>query len=406
MKTMTKNTKNVLVCEDDPVQLKILTTLINQAGYTPVAARTPSEAVVAARRCGIDAVLTDVQLQDGNAFDLLGDLRRFGVDAPVLMASAFATDGMKARAREAGVKHFFEKPFDLPKIREQVENVLKISANLNAIALLVEGHAQTRTDYEKTITAAGFKVLAVENTDKAMDAIKTQKIDLVLTDLGTSSAAFVRKASEAGLHVVMMSGDAKREEIRAGYEAGAASLIRKPVDGERLQSFLKESLKSARAARKQAEEKRARETRIASESAARRFTRWIKSWTNAPSRSRKTGALVTGAMAAAALLIGIGVATMTQGAYETADKFEAMNARLEQMAGMTQTPAVAGKMDAAVSRWQAGEQLRLMSEANQVTRRYYEGHLQEMRHQSRTQTQAQAPAPAFVMPQMPVQIKK
>jgi len=35
MKTMTKNTKNVLVCEDDPVQLKILTTLINQAGYTP-----------------------------------------------------------------------------------------------------------------------------------------------------------------------------------------------------------------------------------------------------------------------------------------------------------------------------------------------------------------------------------
>jgi len=83
---------------------------------------------VAARRCGIDAVLTDVQLQDGNAFDLLGDLRRFGVDAPVLMASAFATDGMKARAREAGVKHFFEKPFDLPKIREQVENVLKISA--------------------------------------------------------------------------------------------------------------------------------------------------------------------------------------------------------------------------------------------------------------------------------------
>ena len=117
MKTM----KNVLVCEDDPVQLKILTTLIDQAGYRPISARTPSEAVIAARRCGVDAVLTDVQLQDGNAFDLVGDLRAIGFDAPVFMASAYATDGMRDRARAAGVKRFFEKPFDLRQIRQQVD---------------------------------------------------------------------------------------------------------------------------------------------------------------------------------------------------------------------------------------------------------------------------------------------
>src|SRR5437667_7547961 len=120
-----KPTKNVLVCEDDPVQLKILTTLIDQAGYRSLAARTPGEAVNAARRCGVDAVLTDVQLQDGNAFDLVGDLRAIGFDAPVFMASAYATEGMKDRARCAGVKRFFDKPFDLRQIKEQVDEVLK-----------------------------------------------------------------------------------------------------------------------------------------------------------------------------------------------------------------------------------------------------------------------------------------
>jgi len=69
-----------------------------------------------------------------------------------------------------------------------------------------------------------------------MDAIKTQKIDLVLTDLGTSSAAFVRKASEAASrgHDVRRLRSARRS---AGLRAGAASLIRKPVDGKRLPSF-------------------------------------------------------------------------------------------------------------------------------------------------------------------------
>jgi len=167
-----KTTKNVLVCEDDPVQLKILTTLIDQAGYRSLSARTPSEAVVAARRCGVDAVLTDVQLQDGNAFDLVGDLHRFGFDAPVLMTSAYATEGMKDRARKAGAKFFFEKPFNLPQIREQMDRVLNAPRSLNATLLLVEAHTRVRSELHQSIVAAGFHVISVEDGPRAMDALQ------------------------------------------------------------------------------------------------------------------------------------------------------------------------------------------------------------------------------------------
>ncbi|HLY73713.1 MAG TPA: response regulator [Planctomycetota bacterium] len=390
MKTMTK--KNVLVCEDDPVQLKILTTLVRQAGYQSLEARTPGEAIVAARRCGVDAVLTDVQLQDGNAFDLIGDLRRFGVDAPVLMASAFATEGMKDRARQAGAKFFFEKPFDLPKIREQVDRVLKVASNLNAIALIVESHAQVRSEFEQTAIEAGFKVLAVDNGVKALDLIQSGdlRIDLMLTDLhadGASGASLIRKALEVSpdLHVIMMSGDASRDEIHAGYEAGAASLIRKPIAAGRLETFLKESLKTARAHQKKSAERIERSVQYAAQPATQRFVRSAKSFGR-----RTKGTLAVLAVATTALLLGMGAALATKNTYEAADRLEAQFERAmrvsEQMSAM---PAGGSRTETSVNRWQAGEQIRLMSEANTATRRYYEGHLQEMRWQNRQPAAAQ-----------------
>ncbi|MBV8881266.1 MAG: response regulator [Planctomycetaceae bacterium] len=397
MKTMTKN---VLVCEDDPVQLKILTTLVQQAGCQSLAARTPSEAIVAARRCGVDAVLTDVQLQDGNAFDLIGDLRRFGVDAPILMASAFATEGMKDRARQAGAKYFFEKPFDLPKIREQVDRVLKVASNLNAIALIVESHAQVRSEMEKTAIEAGFKVLAVENGVKALDLIESgdYKIDLMLTDLhadGASGAGLIRKALQVSpdLHVIMMSGDASRDEIHAGYEAGASSLVRKPIAGGRLETFLKESLKSARASQKKSAERIEREVRHAAQPATQRFVRTVKS------QGRKArGVLATIGVAAAALLIGMGIAGATQNAFVAADRLEAQMERAMKL--QEKMAQGASKTEATAARWQAGEQIRLMSEANDATRRYYEGHLQEMRYQNRIPAAPAQQAPVE-LPQQP-----
>jgi len=391
MKTMP--TKNVLVCEDDPVQMKILTTLVRQAGYTSVEARTPSEAMIAARRCGIDAVLTDVQLQDGNAFELIGDLRRVGVDAPVLMGSSCATDGMKARAREAGAKFFFEKPFDLPKIREQVDRILQSAGNLNAVALIVESHAGTRQDLEKAAIQAGFKVLAVENGVKALDLIANgnDKIELLLTDLhadGASGASLIRKAKVCSpdLHVIMMSGDANRDETREGYEAGAASLIRKPISAERLQSFLKDSLKLARAEQKRNAAKREEERKMA----ARPITqRWVIQAVDQGRKSKRQ--LVVAAAVTAALLIGIAMAVVTQKSYVAADRLEAQMERVMKLQErMIEGPAGA-KMDGS-ARFQSGEQIRLMSESNNITRRYYEGQLEEMRLQNRQPAPQQAPA--------------
>lgn len=397
MKTM-KATKNVLVCEDDPVQLKILTTLIHQAGYRPIAARTPSEAVVAARRCGIDAVLTDVQLQDGNAFDLVGDLRAIGFDTPVFMASAYATDGMKDRARGAGVKHFFEKPFDLPKIKEQVDRVLRIEPKLDAGVLIVEGHDQVRAELETAALTAGFDTYSAVDGTQALDILLDDEssVDILLMDLhaqGSSGEKLIRKALEIdpSLHVIMMSGDASRDEIRAGYEAGAASLVRKPVPADRVQEFLKASLKAARSQNERNQQRRDRAERLAAEPIARKISRWIKSYLAAPTRSRKGGRFLTLTLTATALTIGVSTAYGLQSTLDLADRFEATSQ--QAVMKLPAAPAGVARQDAALGRAQIGEQIRLMREANDVTRRYYEGHLNEIRWQNRSRQDQAAGTP-------------
>lgn len=383
--------KNVLVCEDDPVQLKILSALINQAGYQSVAARSPSEAVVAARRCRVDAVLADVQLQDGNAFDLVGDLRRFGFDVPVFMTSAYATEGMKNRAQSAGVSFFFEKPFDLPVIRKRVAEALQTKKDLEATVLLVEEHAGVRADLEKAAGHAGFQVIAVPDGTRAVEALSSvdTSIDLVLMDLhapGVAGANLITRALEIdpALHIIMMSGDASREEIRAGYEAGAAGLLRKPISGDRFEAFLEGSLKVAQAARAKAQGIQDREHRLQGETPAARSVRLIKSYIHAPSHSRKGSQIWTAGSAAVALLLGMGGALGLASSYHEEDRLlKIVERAIERPMPWAGTSAF--RQDASLRHQETTEQLRLMQEANEITRRYYEGHLEEMRRQALTQ---------------------
>ena len=116
--------KRVLVCEDDPVQLAILSADIRQAGYETATARTPDEGMKRALGEPVDAVVTDVRLRQGSAFDLLDALRRAGRDAPTLMLSGFVTPFMREHAIRAGARGLLEKPCDIPSIIRVVRGLL------------------------------------------------------------------------------------------------------------------------------------------------------------------------------------------------------------------------------------------------------------------------------------------
>jgi DNA-binding response OmpR family regulator len=272
--------------------------------------------------------------------------------------------------------------------------------------LLVESNPKGLARLAKTVAGAGADVISADSGDKALEVLASRdgRVDILLMDLdanGLSGAAFIRKARSVvpSLYVVMMSDDADREEIRAGYESGAAALIRKSTPAVRIEKFMKATLQAVLADRKSREDSRKRAERLAAEPFPRKALRWVKSTLHAHSHTRKAARAAALAFAILGMAIGAGSAVGLQFGYEQADRAEALSERLAQrmLPFMDQNSA---REERAFGRFQAQEQLGMMREANAVTRRYYEGHLEEMRRQALPRSQeAQNPTlPGSALP--------
>src|SRR4051794_13351672 len=102
----------VLVIEDNPSTLKMLTFLLQNEGYTVYGMTTALRGIDVLRREPIDLVILDVMLPDGNGQEICRQIRREGLTMPILVISALGGRGDKLTALEGGADDYMTKPFD------------------------------------------------------------------------------------------------------------------------------------------------------------------------------------------------------------------------------------------------------------------------------------------------------
>jgi DNA-binding NarL/FixJ family response regulator len=261
------------------------------------------------------------------------------------------------------------------------------------ILLLVHDPTHERRDLtslENAAHLAGLQMIEARNQEEALKILREgeSRVDLLFalpqSPSSSPAAALIRKALELrpDLRVLALAGSGGREEIRAAYEAGAFSVILSGLPVEWISAFLRQSFTAAREARRRNLRRRSRNARHALESSVRRILRVIQSWANPPRGSRWAiccGVVLAGAIA---ILIGISCAFGLERFYRSRDRDEAVTERLLERLDPSRSPG--DRENAALHRWQAFQQIGLSREANDVTRRYYEDHLQEMRRQYKT----------------------
>jgi DNA-binding response OmpR family regulator len=98
--------------------------------------------------------------------------------------------------------------------------------------LIVEDDVDIRLQLDEYMTQAGFRTFAVENVDKARQAIKREEIALVLLDLGLpgedglSLAREIKNDNRSGL--IILTGRGEVVDRVVGLELGADDYIPKP----------------------------------------------------------------------------------------------------------------------------------------------------------------------------------
>jgi two-component system KDP operon response regulator KdpE len=124
--------QRVLIVEDDPAILHLLTATLDYGGYASDSAGTAVEAL---SRIGSDApavVLVDLGLPDLSGSRLIETIRESS-DVPIIVVSGRVDEETKIRALDAGADDFVPKPFLpgelLARIRAALRRVKSTSRN-------------------------------------------------------------------------------------------------------------------------------------------------------------------------------------------------------------------------------------------------------------------------------------
>jgi two-component system alkaline phosphatase synthesis response regulator PhoP len=138
----------VLLVEDEPGLVLTLTDRLAREGYGVETSVDGESGLERAAAEGFDLLLLDVMLPRMNGFDVLRELRRRGVDTPVIMLTARGQVVDKVVGLKLGADDYVTKPFDMAELLARVEAKLRRAP---APARPVDGYqfGDIRIDFRK-----------------------------------------------------------------------------------------------------------------------------------------------------------------------------------------------------------------------------------------------------------------
>lgn len=118
--------KTVLIVEDNDLNMKLFSDLLEAHGYATLKTASGVEAMEIARTNRPDLILMDIQLPEVSGLEVTKWLKQ---DAelkaiPVIAVTAFAMKGDEERIREGGCEAYLSKPISVAKFLETVRNYL------------------------------------------------------------------------------------------------------------------------------------------------------------------------------------------------------------------------------------------------------------------------------------------
>lgn len=140
--------KRILVVEDDLALSTGLCFELDAAGYASLAAYNCAKASYLLEHEVLDLVLLDVNLPDGNGFDLCRKFKEAKPDLPVIFLTANDLENDVLNGFDMGAEDYVTKPFNMQILLRRVEVALRRAGSTHGCAC--------RGQMERRLADTGF----------------------------------------------------------------------------------------------------------------------------------------------------------------------------------------------------------------------------------------------------------
>jgi len=137
-KSREEQPSNVLVVDDEPANVTLLSTMLESSNYNVFQATCGEEALQVVVREDIDLILLDVMMPGMDGYEVCSLLKRTEATRVIPIIMVTALDSVEARVKgiEAGVSHFLTKPPARDELLARAESLIrikKVNSNLTSI---------------------------------------------------------------------------------------------------------------------------------------------------------------------------------------------------------------------------------------------------------------------------------
>jgi putative nucleotidyltransferase with HDIG domain len=235
---------NVLVVDDDPSVVEILTESLRSRGYVTECAYDGEEALEKYEKFRPDLVVLDIILPKKDGFWVCDEIRERDInrDIPIIMISAEGIPDSMMKGFRSGAQDYIKKPFSLKEIIAKIDNFLNQaieSKNLRVRNLLLEDEVQKgQADYMRINRELKKKILYMRTLfglSQDLNRLRDPE-DLVhifcltvIGQLGISSAALFYAYQEHEGHLSYAGGKGVQgnflNTVRLSREAGLSRYL-------------------------------------------------------------------------------------------------------------------------------------------------------------------------------------
>lgn len=245
MNTAIQTKTNVLVVDDQIGMLETFTDILEDKDCDVVTAEDGFAAIKRTKEQSFDIVFMDIKMPGLNGVQTFRELKKVNPDITVIMMTAYAVEDLIEEAIEEGAYAVIYKPFDMDKVIQTIEKVLKKN-----LILVVDDRLEDRQLFADILTEKEYRVATAKDGYEAIDMVKKDKFDIIFVDVkmpginGVETFEQIHKISPE-TPVIMITGYSIDEMLEEAKGKGAYACIHKPVDMEKIIRIV-ESVKTSK----------------------------------------------------------------------------------------------------------------------------------------------------------------